>query len=495
MKKQTGFTMIEVLLTIVLLAFLTGIAMALLRPMSLLNKVEMFRIERDLNKIFMAIKRYEVAHEGRLESLEIPDDKKEICLENEDCTLKADISILLPTFLQSIPVNPRTSAQGRSGYYLYRDAQGDIFIEGEFTEGEFVMSKNGKILNSLPGSEIQLVGSWYGSNLWGQMGTGSQGSFEAIPLEAVGGIRDVGLSDRVSAYVTNDGELYTAGAALLGDGTLIRMTYGQVAGDWREVELGNNHALALANDGSLWGWGSNMYSQILPSGLSSYSTPALIDDSRQWQGIAVTDYGSLAWDINGELFSWGFSMRGALGQGGLSWITVPTRVGTATWRSLDVGAEFVVGIQGDGSLWSWGQNHSSGNLGYSVMGLSQNTPRLVDTGNWRLVSAGARHATGIQENGSLFTWGNNFSGQLGLGDSTSRIIPTQVAGVWTDVAAGDGYTLGIQSSGAVFAWGSNLHGAMTAPEAFFSSNVPWNTGIVSGENVEASARYSWVGQL
>jgi len=57
---------------------------------------------------------------------------------------------------------------------------------------------------------------------------------------------------------------------------------------------------------------------------------------------------------------------------------------------------------------------------------------------WLTVDTGGAHACGIQQDGSLWCWGANESGQLGLGDTTDRSVPTQVGTRldWASVAAG-----------------------------------------------------------
>jgi len=72
-------------------------------------------------------------------------------------------------------------------------------------------------------------------------------------------------------------------------------------------------------------------------------------------------------------------------------------------------------ILSDGSLWAWGDN-SSGQLGISTTGGTVNTPVQVGTDtDWVDIAAGYKFSLGLKSDGSLWAWGDNISGQLGDG--------------------------------------------------------------------------------
>jgi hypothetical protein len=101
---------------------------------------------------------------------------------------------------------------------------------------------------------------------------------------------------------------------------------------------------------------------------------------------------------------------------------VPTMVGTNTdWAGISAGAFHSLGLKTDGTLWSWGRN----NFGQLGLGLGQadgielfntNRPARVGTGaDWSAIEAGNFHSFAINSAGGLFGWGANFFGQLGNG--------------------------------------------------------------------------------
>ncbi|MBK6758996.1 MAG: hypothetical protein IPG70_15975 [Moraxellaceae bacterium] len=114
-----------------------------------------------------------------------------------------------------------------------------------------------------------------------------------------------------------------------------------------------------------------------------------------------------------------------------------------------------------GNIQCWGSN-SQGELGVgqSVVPVRSLSPKTVTSGGSNLkaksIVAGKNHLCAIGENNSLFCWGANEVGQLGLNDSVRRYEPTQVnlAGSVQQVAAGFGHTCAATAN-TVSCWGDN----------------------------------------
>ncbi|MDI6642051.1 MAG: hypothetical protein QME68_07060, partial [Elusimicrobiota bacterium] len=72
---------------------------------------------------------------------------------------------------------------------------------------------------------------------------------------------------------------------------------------------------------------------------------------------------------------------------------------------------------------------------------------ICDAGTWKSVSCGEYHTIAIKTDGTLWAWGNNSMGQLGLGDNTDRNTPTQVGTDtnWSSVSCGYYHTLAIKT--------------------------------------------------
>jgi len=132
------------------------------------------------------------------------------------------------------------------------------------------------------------------------------------------------------------------------------------------------------------------------------------------------------------------------------------------WSSVSCGWYSTLAIKTDGTLWAWGLN-SEGQLGLGDT-TNRNTPTQVGTdNNWASVSSGGNYYTlAIKTDGTLWAWGNGDHGQLGLGDTNDRHTPTQVGADndWGLVFCGGEHTLAIKIDETLWAWGWNTYGQL-----------------------------------
>ena len=131
------------------------------------------------------------------------------------------------------------------------------------------------------------------------------------------------------------------------------------------------------------------------------------------------------------------------------------------WSQVEVGDEHTCAITAGGALYCWG-NNGSGALGDGTT-TSRPLPNPVSgmTSGVLKVSTGGYHTCAIKNGGTLWCWGYNNYGQLGLGDTTQRSSPTQVAGVTAiDVSAGIYHACAVRSAATVACWGYNNSGQL-----------------------------------
>jgi alpha-tubulin suppressor-like RCC1 family protein len=116
-------------------------------------------------------------------------------------------------------------------------------------------------------------------------------------------------------------------------------------------------------------------------------------------------------------------------------------------------------VKQDNSLWCWGSN-IYGQLGIaSLTNKSSEQPVQVATGVLQ-VSAGKWHTCAVKTDNSLWCWGNNSFGQLGTGDLINRYSPTQIMTSVSQVSAGDFHTCAVKTDGTLWCWGDNSSGQL-----------------------------------
>ena len=158
----------------------------------------------------------------------------------------------------------------------------------------------------------------------------------------------------------------------------------------------------------------------------------------------------------------------------------PIHIGSATWATVSAGDSHSLGIQPDGSLWAWGQNdHGELGLGDST---NRTTPTRVGAGtDWKAVFAGLHCSYALTTAGSLYAWGWNDYGQLGLGSGGDVSSPAEVPGAgWVDAAPGDGVCAALKADGTLWAWGQNTKGKLSLPPDDVNHDTPVQVGSGTG---------------
>jgi alpha-tubulin suppressor-like RCC1 family protein len=261
----------------------------------------------------------------------------------------------------------------------------------------------------------------------------------------------------------------------LGDYTTRRKTPTQIQSDtdWLAVRAGFWHTIALKTNRTMWSWGWNGEGELGLGDANDRLTPSQIGCTSDWlpQGvsgtnlstIAVGDMYNIARKTEGTIWSWGYNVEGQLGVGDYTNRNTPSLIGTSSdWSIIAAGgngyAGHTIAIKTNGTVWSWGYN-TYGQLGLGDT-ISRNTPSQIIIGtdnDWSIVVAGELHTIARQNNGTLWAWGSNGSGQLGLEDSSNRNTPSQIGtnSDWSIMAGGTNHTLAIKTNGTLWAWGKN----------------------------------------
>jgi len=234
--------------------------------------------------------------------------------------------------------------------------------------------------------------------------------------------------------------------------------------NWVKIKVGGEYSIAIKNDGSLWGTGNNINGQLGLGNGSYYNGFTQIGTEYDWKDVSCGFNHTIVIKTNGTLWAFGGNDNGQLGLNDTTNRYYPTQVGTDLWKNIscefpvDMFFSNTIGIKTDGSIWSWGNN-----LFYKL-GLDDTITRLVptqigtDTG-WHNVSCSPLRTFALKNNGTIWGWGR---GPLGLGDTTLRQVPTQI-GIdtdWNKIGTDNGHTVAIKTNNTIYSWGSNFSGQL-----------------------------------
>ncbi|NHM26454.1 PKD domain-containing protein [Desulfofundulus sp. TPOSR] len=252
----------------------------------------------------------------------------------------------------------------------------------------------------------------------------------------------------------------------LGDGTKkTRVTPVQVQGltDVVAVSGGVGYSLALKSDGTVWTWGRNDYGQLGDGTTEDRLTPVQVQGLADVVAVAATWYHSLALKSDGTVWAWGRNWAGQLGDGTKKTRVTPVQVqGLTDVVAVAAGCERSLAVKRDGTVWVWGSN-AYGALGDGTEECCRLTPVQVQgLADVVAVAAGDFHSLALKFDGTVWTWGRNWYGELGDGTREKRLYPVQVQGLAdvVAVAAGDEHSLALKSDGTVWAWGRNWAGQL-----------------------------------
>jgi alpha-tubulin suppressor-like RCC1 family protein len=330
--------------------------------------------------------------------------------------------------------------------------------------------------STLPAGTALLANGWF----YGNVNIGVETTY-SFTVKAT----DVELQDTSRTFSLTVGLGVTPGLYSFGRGTF--GSNGQNDGEsrsspvqigtestWNKFSAGYNNALATKTNGTLWGWGMNNVGQLGLGNTVGISSPTQVGTGTNWNLITSHAYFSLATKTDGTLWAWGDGAYGVLGRSNVLSLSSPTQVGASTnWNGQIIAiSNNSAAVKTDGTLWTWGRN-TSGVLGIGVV-TARSSPVQVGTGtNWSSIAMGENVAAAIKTDGTLWAWCSNQMGQLGQNTvGTNRSSPIQVGATtnWSIIHCGTNSCFAIKTDGTLWAWGYNPYGELGFNDRVYRSS-------------------------
>jgi hypothetical protein len=319
----------------------------------------------------------------------------------------------------------------------------------------------------------------WGENKYGELRSSSETSFSLTPLAVSGtGWATVACGQTDACGIRTDGTLSCWGNN--GSGQLAGGTTGadhqQVDvpdGPWQSIAPGSFQTCGIKTDATLWCWGDNSNGQLGTGNVEAKTAPTQVTGTG-WSQVSTSYYHTCAVKQDGTLWCWGLNANMQLADPTVSsFRMLPGQLnGTDYWTQVVTGEYHTCAIRQDKSLWCWGGN-TAGQLGNAsvpllAQGVQGGTSDRVQVtgagaGTWNSIAAGGVHTCGIMSDQSLWCWGDNTYGQLGIGSEVAASTPVAVGApgqTWASVAAGLLNTCALATDGSLWCWGSNSDGQL-----------------------------------
>lgn len=325
-----------------------------------------------------------------------------------------------------------------------------------------------------------------GENLLGQLGINNNAD-QSSPVQIGSGTiwNAISANYNTAVATTTDGKLYYWGQGNAGrSGTGVEnppaksspVQIGSLT-NWSTMTVLPETVVAVKTDGTLWSWGNNSDGQLGNNNRGvNYSSPVQVGSLNDWAKAESTITPAvLALKTDGTIWSWGRNQYGLLGLSlaSLDHRSSPVQIGSDTdWSYIAGGAYNFAAIKNSGSLWIWGSD-DNGQLGNNgATGIASSPIQVGALTTWASVALGRNVTLAVKTDGTLWAWGRNGGGSLGINNNITKSSPVQVGSQtnWKTPAAGRYSTLVTKTDGTLWSWGANFKGELARTNLAYSSS-------------------------
>lgn len=248
----------------------------------------------------------------------------------------------------------------------------------------------------------------------------------------------------------------------------------------------------ITEDGALYVWGKNSYGQLGVGDEVNKNTPIKVTAINGKVMELIIGYSFSVYAIleDGSLYAWGNNQSGILGVGDEANTNTPTKVNLpGKIKELITNGSSVYALMEDSSLYAWG-NNESGKLGVGDE-VNRNTPTKVNLpGKIKKLITSSSASYAILEDGSLYAWGYNYYGELGIGSNEDKNTPTKVTAINgkimdliinSDKNSTYKSIFAIIKDGSLYAWGNNKGGQLGIGSLEDNINSPTKVTDINGK--------------
>lgn len=247
------------------------------------------------------------------------------------------------------------------------------------------------------------------------------------------------------------------------------------------VHSGVYASFAIAEDGTVWAWGTNTKGQLGDGTATGKETPFIHQGLSAVKDISSDGTHTVVLKSDGTVWACGNNDNGQLGDGTQTARTTFVQVQKLSdIVAIDANNEVTLALKNDGTVWVCGKYSPTGSW---MDSRNVTVPELVGgLSGIKAISAGSGHYLALDENGVVWGWGNNINGQLSSSASINQATPVKLTGLSDikGISAGYQNSMFVKSDGTVWALGWNNQGVQGTGQKGSNAKTPVQISTLSG---------------